>query len=96
MKILENPTSWSRIIPREPTDGQTDTHTTKLLVTYRNFTRKAINVIQCTFISKNKIMIYIYFVTFVRGNSYCRVMILCSFWLLLLFSAVMARSLSLK
>jgi len=26
-KILENPTSWSRIIPREPTDGQTDTHT---------------------------------------------------------------------
>jgi len=51
MKILENLTSWSRIIPREPTDGQTHKHTTKLIVTYLNFARAAMNVMQYTYTS---------------------------------------------
>jgi hypothetical protein len=41
-------------------------------------------------------MIHIYFVTFVHGNSYCTLMRLCSFWLLLVFSTIKARSFLLK
>jgi len=37
-------------------------------------------------VSENKIVIRIYFVTFVHGNSFCTLMRMCSLWLLLVFS----------
>ena len=92
MKILENPTSQSRIIPREQTDGRTDRHT-------HTHTHKEANSHLLQFcegsykcssvhiynVSKNKIMNL--FCYFVHGNSYCTLMRLCSFWLLFVLRA---------